>query len=53
MHQEQLQNLPRAHNAATLEDLVNPVEEREVGDSPYRFEGGNADIASGKKEVAI
>jgi hypothetical protein len=28
----------------TLEDLVNPIEEQEVGDSPYRFEGGDAQI---------
>ncbi|KIJ08821.1 hypothetical protein PAXINDRAFT_18069 [Paxillus involutus ATCC 200175] len=28
----------------TLEDLLNPVEETEVGDSPYRFPGGDADI---------
>jgi len=26
----------------TLEDLVNPMKEQEVGDSPYRFEGGDA-----------
>lgn len=38
----------------TLEDLVNPVEEREVGDSPYRFEGGDADIvAEVRREIAI
>jgi hypothetical protein len=30
----------------TLEDLVDPVEEREIGDSPYRFEGGDAEIVA-------
>jgi len=30
----------------TLEDLINPVEEREIGDSPYRFEGGDAEIVA-------
>jgi len=30
----------------TLEDLVTPVEEREIGDSPYRFEGGDAEIVA-------
>ncbi len=28
----------------TLEEMLNPVEEQEVGDSPYRFEGGDDDI---------
>ncbi|KAF8997433.1 hypothetical protein BDQ17DRAFT_1429115 [Cyathus striatus] len=32
----------------TLDNLVNPQEEQEVGDSPYRFEGGDNDIV---KEV--
>ena len=30
----------------TLEDLVDPVEEHEVGDSPYTFEGGDAEIVA-------
>ena len=30
----------------TLEDLVNPVEEREIGDSLYRFDGGDAKIVA-------
>ena len=30
----------------TLDDLVDPIEEREVGDSPYRFEGGNGEIVA-------
>ncbi|KAF8227063.1 hypothetical protein L208DRAFT_1405994 [Tricholoma matsutake] len=30
----------------TLEDLVDPVEECEIGDSPYRFEGGGAKIVA-------
>jgi hypothetical protein len=30
----------------TLEDLVDPIEEREVGDSPYTFEGGDAEIVA-------
>jgi len=30
----------------TLEDLVNLVEECEIGDSPYRFEGGDAEIVA-------
>jgi hypothetical protein len=29
-----------------LEDLVNLAEEHEVGNSPYRFEGGDADIVA-------
>ena len=38
----------------TLEDLVDPVEEREVGDSPYRFEGGDDEImAEVRREMAI
>jgi hypothetical protein len=38
----------------TLEDLVNPIEEREVGDSPYRFEGGDAEIvAEVRHEMAV
>lgn len=28
----------------TLEDLINPPEENEVGDSPYRFPGGDDEI---------
>jgi hypothetical protein len=28
----------------TLEEMLNPVEEREIGNSPYRFPGGDADI---------
>jgi hypothetical protein len=27
-------------------DLVNPVGEHKIGDSPYRFEGGNAKIVA-------
>ena len=30
----------------TLEDLVDPAEEHEIGDSPYRFEGGDAEIVA-------
>lgn len=30
----------------TVEDLVNPIEEQEVGDSQYRFEGGDAEIVA-------
>ena len=30
----------------TLEDLLNPVEEREVGNSPYRYPGGDAEIVA-------
>jgi hypothetical protein len=38
----------------TLEDLVDPIEERETGDSPYRFEGGDAEIvAEVQREMAI
>jgi hypothetical protein len=29
-----------------LDDLLDPVEEREVGDSPYLFEGGDEEIAA-------
>lgn len=28
----------------TLEELLNPEEEREIGESPYTFEGGDAEI---------
>ena len=31
---------------SALEDLVNPIEECEVGDSPYRIEGGDAEIVA-------
>jgi hypothetical protein len=38
----------------TLEDLVDPIEEREIGDSPYRFEGGDVEIvAEVQREMAI
>ena len=38
----------------TLEDLVNPIEEQEVGNSPYRFEGGDAEIiAEVRNEMAV
>ena len=30
--------------APTLEELVNPIEENEIGDSPYRFPGGDDEI---------
>ena len=28
----------------TLEEMLDPVEEQEIGDSMYRFEGGDAEI---------
>ena len=28
----------------TLEEMLNPIEEREVGNSEYRFEGGKNEI---------
>ena len=31
---------------STLNDLVDLIEECEVGDSPYRFEGGNGEIVA-------
>ena len=38
----------------TIEELVNPIEEQEVGDSPYRFEGGDAKIvAEVRHEMAV
>ena len=38
----------------TLEDLVNPIEEHEVGDLPYRIEGGDAEIvAEVQHEMAV
>jgi hypothetical protein len=38
----------------TLEDLVNPIEECEIGDLPYRFEGGDAEIvAVVQHEIAV
>lgn len=30
----------------TIEDLVNPVEEHNIGDLPYRFEGGDCEIVA-------
>jgi hypothetical protein len=30
----------------SLEDLLDPIEEKEVEDSPYRFEGGDAEIVA-------
>ena len=30
----------------TLEDLVDPIEECEIGDLPYRFEGGDTEIVA-------
>jgi len=30
----------------TLEDLLNPIQEREIGDSPYRFPAGDDDIVA-------
>jgi hypothetical protein len=30
----------------TLDNLVDPIEECEVGDSPYRFEGGDGEIVA-------
>ena len=30
----------------SLEDLLDPAEEKEVGDSPYQFEGGDAEIVA-------
>jgi hypothetical protein len=32
--------------APTLEELLNLIEEREIGDSPYRFEGRDAEIVA-------
>jgi hypothetical protein len=29
-----------------LEDLVDPIEEHEIGDLPYRFEGGDLEIVA-------
>ncbi|KIK76213.1 hypothetical protein PAXRUDRAFT_170629 [Paxillus rubicundulus Ve08.2h10] len=28
----------------TLEELLNPIEEKEIGDLPYRYPGGDTDI---------
>jgi hypothetical protein len=30
--------------APTLEELLNPIEEHEIGNSPYSFEGGDEEI---------
>lgn len=30
----------------TLEEILNPVEEKEIGDSTYRFEGGDDEIVT-------
>jgi hypothetical protein len=30
--------------APTLDELLNPIKEQEIGDSLYRFPGGDADI---------
>ena len=32
--------------ALTLEDLLNPVEEKEIGDSAFSFPGGDVDIVA-------
>jgi len=38
----------------TVEDLINPIEEWEIGDLPYRFEGGDAEIvAEVQYEMAV
>lgn len=37
-------NRIRGENRLTLEDLLNPIEEREIGESQYEFRGGNGDI---------
>ncbi|KAH8102797.1 hypothetical protein DFH11DRAFT_1552179 [Phellopilus nigrolimitatus] len=37
--------------ALTLEELVNPIEEQEVGDSPYRFPGGDTEIVAEAKRL--
>jgi hypothetical protein len=38
----------------TIEDLLDPVEEREIVDSGYRFEGGDVEIvAEVKQEMAV
>ena len=38
----------------TLEDLVDPIEECEIGDSPYKFEGGDMEIvAEVRHEMAV
>ena len=38
----------------TLEDLVDSVEEHKIGDLPYRFEGGDAEIvAEAQHETAV
>ena len=34
----------RIFQVPTLEELVNPIEEEENEDSPYQFEGGDAEI---------
>jgi hypothetical protein len=38
----------------TIEEIVNPIEEQEIGNSPYRFEGGNVEImAKVMREMAV
>ncbi|KIJ27264.1 hypothetical protein M422DRAFT_271581 [Sphaerobolus stellatus SS14] len=37
---KKLQKRRRIRQALTLEEMLNPVEEQEIGDSPFCFEGG-------------
>jgi len=50
---EELVQRRRIFRAPTLEELVNPIEEEEDEDSPYRFEGGDVEIiAQVRREMA-
>ncbi|TFK35609.1 hypothetical protein BDQ12DRAFT_737502 [Crucibulum laeve] len=38
----------------SLEEMLNPVEELEIGDSPYKFEGGDDEIVKAiNHEIAV
>ena len=41
---EELVQRRRIFRVPTLEELINPIEEEEDEDSPYRFEGGDVEI---------
>ena len=55
MHQEQLQKPAQSTQCPLPWRILSiQLKKREVGDSPYRFEGGNADIvAEVQPEIAI
>ena len=52
-NEKELEKHKRITGAApTLDDLLNPVQEKEVGDSPFRFPGGDVDILAEVRRVS-